>query len=301
MESNPQKDDDITAQTILSKLFFRPNEKGGEYLGFLNEKIKKNIFLKIQRFLISKNVINEEKLIFIKKLHQIFTDNPDIMSILTNINVVKDVKDSLYYQFVNLYLKLIFSDTKIDDTITQLKTALLDILNLLIHYVDCSYSIYEYLYSYISSYYIKEDRQLRNDNFKDYLQLVEVLYGSRHWTQSRSSFPKSFIYCQGNNYLMLEQYSKKATTAPTGVKIYAWFFIKKNREYLEQVNLEADKKRIETKKETYYSMKKDSMDNVAPPSGDTPAPLSQTKEQKEESPAPVMDIDSTKPRAVTCY
>ena len=64
MESNPQKDDDITAQTILSKLFFRPNEKGGEYLGFLNEKIKKNIFLKIQRFLISKNVINEEKLIF---------------------------------------------------------------------------------------------------------------------------------------------------------------------------------------------------------------------------------------------
>ena len=301
MESNPQKDDDITAQTILSKLFFRPNEKGGEYLGFLNEKIKKNIFLKIQRFLISKNVINEEKLIFIKKLHQIFTDNPDIMSILTNINVVKDVKDSLYYQFVNLYLKLIFSDTKIDDTITQLKTALLDILNLLIHYVDCSYSIYEYLYSYISSYYIKEDRQLRNDNFKDYLQLVEVLYGSRHWTQSSSSFPKSFIYCQGNNYLMLEQYSKKATTAPTGVKIYAWFFIKKNREYLEQVNLEADKKRIETKKETKYSMKKDSMDNVAPPSGDTPAPLSPTKEQKEESPAPVMDIDSTKPRAHKCY
>ena len=301
MESNPQKDDDITAQTILSKLFFRPNEKGGEYLGFLNEKIKKNIFLKIQRFLISKNVINEEKLIFIKKLHQIFTDNPDIMSILTNINVVKDVKDSLYYQFVNLYLKLIFSDTKIDDTITQLKTALLDILNLLIHYVDCSYSIYEYLYSYISSYYIKEDRQLRNDNFKDYLQLVEVLYGSRHWTQSSSSFPKSFIYCQGNNYLMLEQYSKKATTAPTGVKIYAWFFIKKNREYLEQVNLEADKKRIETKKETKYSMKNDSMDNVAPPSGDTPAPLSPTKEQKEESPAPVMDIDSTKPRAHKCY
>ena len=85
MESKPQKDDDITAQTILSKLFFRPNEKGGEYLGFLNEKIKKNIFLKIQRFLISKNVINEEKLIFIKKLHQLFTDNPDIMSILTNI------------------------------------------------------------------------------------------------------------------------------------------------------------------------------------------------------------------------
>ena len=142
---------------------------------------------------------------------------------------------------------------------------------------------------------------MRNDNFKDYLQLVEVLYGSRHWTQSSSSFPKSFIYCQGNNYLMLEQYSKKATTAPTGVKIYAWFFIKKNREYLEQVNLEADKKRIETKKETKYSMKKDSMDNVAPPSGDTPAPLSQTKEQKEESPAPVMDIDSTKPRAHKCY
>ena len=31
-------------------------------------------------------------------------------------------------------------------------------------------------------------------------------------------------------------------------------------------------------------MKKDYMDNVAPPSGDTPAPLSPTKEQKEESP-----------------
>ena len=300
MESKPQKDDDITAQTILSKLFFRPNEKGAEYLGFLNERIKKNIFLKIQRFLISKNVINEEKLIFIKKLHQIFTDNPDIMSILTNINVVKDVKDSLYYQFVNLYLNIIFSDTKIDDTITQLKTALLDILNLLIHYVDCSYSIYEYLYSFISSYYINEDRQLRNDNFKDYLQLVEVLYGSRHWTQSCSSFPKSFIYCQGNNYLLLEQYGKKATTNPTGVKIYAWFYIKKNREYLEQVNLEADKKRIEYKeKEQKYSTQKEPMENVAPPSGDAPGPMDQ--KQKEESPAPVMDTDSTKPRAHKCF
>ena len=82
MESKVQKDEDITAQTLLNQIFIRTNEKGGDYLGFLNERLKTNIFSKISLFLLSKNLISEEKLIFITKLHTIFYENPDIMAIL---------------------------------------------------------------------------------------------------------------------------------------------------------------------------------------------------------------------------
>ena len=236
MESKVQKDEDITAQTLLNQIFIQTNEKGGDYLGFLNERLKTNIFSKISLFLLSKNLISEEKLIFITKLHTIFYENPDIMAILCNINVVKDIKESLYYQFVNLYLNIIFSDTKINDTLTQLKTALLDILNLLIHNVDCPHSIYEFLYSHISSFYLNQDKHISNEQFQEYLLLVEVLYGSRQLKQSSSSFPKSFFYCQGKNALMLNQYYKTIAKDSLGIKIYAWLYIKKNRQYIDQVN-----------------------------------------------------------------
>ena len=227
MELDLQKEDKMTSNTLLNLLFYRPKEKDSHYLGFKNPRIKKYSLIQISKFLNSKNVLNNEKLSFITNLQALFIENPDIMSILCNINSANDLKDTLYYQFVNLYLNIIFSESNIDDYITQLKKAILDILNVLIHNNDCPYSIYEYFYSYISSYYLNEKPTFNSTIFNEYLKLFEVLYGAREWNQICCTFPKSYIYCQGGNKLILDQYKKCTTTSSNGIKFYIWFYIKK--------------------------------------------------------------------------
>lgn len=253
-----KKSEEIMNHLELLDLLFLKSKDSSEYLGLLKFKMKKKTLF---NYISGEEMNNEEKFKFLEIFYKILSENPDIISYYSSFEL-GNFCDSLYYHFIKLYMSIIISDNRNEEIFIKIKNISLKTIELLISQVSCSRYYYDYVYEFISSYYLEGNVRMDQQIFLDYLELLKKLYGeSTNELNILKEIPKNFLYCQGKQEMRFKQTAqpnkknKKQCDFPHGMTIMTWFYIKNASKKIKEICDKEEKKFVQKVKITPKSEK----------------------------------------------
>ena len=140
------------------------------------------------------NVPQQSKSQIINELTEKFKTNRYICEYFSKTNVIN--KGSIYIFLFELYLN--------ENTSTQLKNAIINLLKELIINIEMTKEIYENIFQKISILY-KEESRISSEKLKEYLTLLNTVLGDTMNSQK----PFNYFACPGNNTFELDLSNKK--------------------------------------------------------------------------------------------
>lgn len=230
--SEKKKEELFSNYLKLLDLLFEKSKDGSKYLGVLKFKSKRKLLFNY----ISEENNNENKLKFLENFYNILSENPDIVCYYSSFKL-GNFCASLYYHFIKLYMSIILSDNRDIEVFQKIKNISLKTIELLLTQVSCPGYYYEYVYEFISSYYLEGNVRMNHHVLLDYLNLLKKLYGEKKNEYNiLKIIPKNFIYCQGKQEMLFQpksiQFNKKSKKPifSDGMKLMTWFYIKSEKD-----------------------------------------------------------------------